>query len=88
MKFIGKFSNSSLSSAEQSSPWEANTDSASQEICHLLWKPNAHYLIHKIPPLVPILSQMNPPLASYFFKTCFNTEHSEKYKNFRWTLYL
>ena len=45
---------------QQSSSWEANRFSATQEIPHILWKPKVHYRIHNSPPRVPTPSQIDP----------------------------
>jgi hypothetical protein len=60
-------------SMEQRPSSEANSHSSSQEIPRLLWNPNVLYRFHNIPPLVPVLSQMNP---LEIFPSCFPKIHS------------
>jgi hypothetical protein len=58
---------------EQSPSWEADSHSAGPEIPCLLWNPRVHYRVHKNPPLVPILSQMN---SVHTFPPCYPKIHS------------
>jgi hypothetical protein len=56
---------------------EAASCAATQELSSILWDPQVHYHVHKIPPLVLILSQIHAVHAtpSYLPKIQFNIIH-------------
>ena len=77
-------------SVEQSSFWEAVSASASREISYILWNTKVHYLVHKSPPPVPILSEVSPihVLPTDFIKMILNIILTSTPTSSKWFLSL
>jgi hypothetical protein len=71
---------------EPSPSWEAASCAATQKLPSILWNPWVHYRVHKNPPLVPTLSQIDSvnTTPSYPCKIHFNNVHSPT----SWSSYL
>jgi hypothetical protein len=67
--------------------WEAANCAAAQKLPNILWNPKVHYRVHKIPPLVSILNQINPihTISSYLSKIHFNIVHPSTSWSSQWS---
>jgi hypothetical protein len=59
---------------EKSPSWETASCATARELPSMLWNPQIHYPVHRSPPLVHILSQINPvhTTPSHLSKINFN----------------
>lgn len=70
--FSAVYEHPQANAMEKCPSWEAYSSSASQKFT-ALWNPKLDYCIHKCPPHVPVLSQINPVHWTCFFVIQFNS---------------
>jgi hypothetical protein len=75
-------------SMELSPFWEPASCAATRELPSILWNPKIHYRVHKNPPVVLILTQINPvhTTSSYLTKTHLNIIHPPSSWSSYWSL--
>jgi hypothetical protein len=72
---------------ELSPSWEAANCAATQKLPSILLNPKVHHRVHKSPPMVPILNQINPiyTILSYLSKIHFNIVHPPTSSSSQWS---